>query len=208
MSPEPDMIAASTHLHRFSLDDVDRMLEAGVLREDDRVELLMGVLYDMSPQSSHHAATIHLALAALQACLPAQGWHVRVQVPLRLASDSQPEPDLAVVSGTPRSWIDRHPDHAALVVEVADSSIEHDRGRKAPLYARAGIQAYWILEPAHARVRVFEGPDPSSSSYRLDRVLGRTDSIVLPREIAGRARVLATADLLPDPDDVRADGEG
>jgi len=191
------MIALEAQLHRFSPEDVDRMVEAGVLQEDDRVELVTGILYDMSPQSSRHAAIVHVALDSIRGCLPADGWHVRVQVPLRLVPDSQPEPDLAVVPGTARSWIERHPDRAALVVEVADTSIDHDRRRKAPLYARAGVSAYWILDLMRDAVEVFDEPDPSACAYRRHTVHARDGSLALPAEIAGAGIEVAVADLLP-----------
>jgi len=73
------------------------------------------------------------------------GWDVRGQMPLALGDDSEPEPDVAVVAGSPRDYRDAHPTTAALIVEVADASVAYDRKRKAPLYARAGIPEFWLL---------------------------------------------------------------
>ena len=85
------------------------MVAAGVLRPDDRVELILGVLYDLSPRRSRHTAAVHKMLDALRAAYSDVGAHVRVQSPLRLGGDSQPEPDLAVVSGAIDDSIDSHP---------------------------------------------------------------------------------------------------
>ena len=139
------MIASAERVHRFASEDLDRMVAAGVLRPDDRVELILGVLYDLSPRRSRHTAAVHKMLDALRAAYSDVGAHVRVQSPLRLAGDSQPEPDLAVVSGAIDDSIDSHPTSAVLVVEVADSSLRLDRVQKASMYATSGVPDYWIL---------------------------------------------------------------
>jgi Uma2 family endonuclease len=115
------------------------------LFEDERIELIDGLLVAMSPQTARHAAVIerltHKLISALQ-----ERARVRVQLPLALGEHAEPEPDLAVVP-----WAEHdegHPTSALLVVEVADSSLAIDRGRKATLYAQSGVPEYWVVNLA------------------------------------------------------------
>ncbi len=124
--------------------EYDRLVDLGLF-EGEKVELLRGVIVRMSPQGVAHASTIQsltqllvLALAATKRAA------VRVQLPLALADDSEPEPDIAVVE--PGDYREQHPSRALIVIEVADSSLTLDRGEKAELYARAGIPEYWIVD--------------------------------------------------------------
>jgi Uma2 family endonuclease len=118
---------------------------------------LDGEIIDMSPQKSQHAAACDLAEAALRTC-DFGAAYVRTQKPLALDDRSEPEPDLAVVPGTPRDYADAHPDHALLIVEVADSSLGYDRTRKAGAYARNGVPEYWIINLRERVLEVRRGP--------------------------------------------------
>ena len=183
------MSLPAVELHRFTREEYQRMGAAGLL--PTRVELIQGAIYDMSPQSSVHAALVRLAEEALRSAFGA-GFDVRAQMPLALGNDSEPEPDVAVVPGSPRDYLDEHPRTALLVVEVADSSLLHDRKHKLPLYARAGIPEVWLLVPSRQPVEAHR--DPTPEGYRSRTVLGRGDVIApLSRP---EARV-AVADLLP-----------
>jgi Uma2 family endonuclease len=112
-----------------------KLIETGFLGPGDKIELLGGQLCVSEPQNNPHATAISLGLEAIRQAL-ALGSHVRVQLPIVLDPESEPEPDLAVVSGGPRDYAD-HPSQPALVVEVADSSLALDREHKGSLYARA-----------------------------------------------------------------------
>ena len=131
----------SVQLRRWSRQEYDRMIDAGVLTTQDRVELIDGEIVTTPPQKTQHAAAACLVATALR---HAFGEHVDVrrQLPLALDAASEPEPDVAVVAGSPRDYRDAHPATALLIVEVADSSLEFDRTTKASLYARAGIPDY------------------------------------------------------------------
>jgi Uma2 family endonuclease len=187
---------SAVQLRRWTRQEYDRMVEAGVLTEDDRVELIGGEILTVTPQKSPHATAVSLAEDALRRLL-ASDMYVRTQLPLALSNDSEPEPDIAIVRGSIRDYRDAHPESAVLIVEVADASIAFDRRIKGSLYARAGIQDYWIINLVDSLVETFSEPkaDPSSrfgSSYAQSKRLTHGESISLP--FGG---VVSAADLLP-----------
>jgi Uma2 family endonuclease len=134
--------------------EYDRLVESGAF-EDERVELLEGMLVTMTPQDAAHAYTVQRLAELLAVALHGRA-AVRVQSPLALADDSEPEPDIAVVPI--RDYSAHHPTEAHLVVEVATTSARRDRFVKAPLYARAGIPEYWIVDVKSRALRVCRGP--------------------------------------------------
>src|SRR5688500_12350862 len=123
---------------RWSRLEYERLIELGVLHEDEPVELLAGRLVVREPQRTPHAVATQLVEEALRTAFGA-GWSVRVQLPLALDPDSEPEPDVAVVQGAPRDHLREHPSGPVLVVEVSHDSLRADRSLKARLYARAAI---------------------------------------------------------------------
>lgn len=139
-----------------------------------------------------------LANQALRAAFPA-GFDIRVQLPMAIGDDSEPEPDVCVVPGSARDYEGGHPGTAALVLEVADTTLSMDRGVKASLYASAGIPDYWVLNLRDRVLEVFRDPEPDAVApfgFRY-RAMGRLnqDALVTPLQAAGRA--IAVADLLP-----------
>lgn len=166
-------------------------MSAGILGPGDRVELLEGEIIEMSPEKSRHAASVDLALDALRRVLPA-GYSIRVQHPLALSDSSEPEPDLAVVRGTPRDYVDGHPSSAEMVLEVADSSLEYDRTRKASVYAAAAIAEYWIVNLVDAVVEVHR--EPTRSGYRSVDTRRAADVL---RPLAAPGAEIRVAELLP-----------
>src|SRR5262249_33482922 len=117
---------------------------------------LEGRLVVAEPQHTPHATAIDLVGEALREAFGA-GWRVRIQLPLGLGPDSEPEPDVAVVRGDARDFLADHPATAALVVEVSDASLL-DRRLKARIYARAGITDYWIVNLVDRVVEVHRDP--------------------------------------------------
>jgi Uma2 family endonuclease len=146
--------------HRLTVADYHRLGEAGILGEDDRVELLEGQLIDMSPIGPRHALAVD-ALNELLVGGVAGRAVVRVQNPITLDSGSEPQPDVAVVrrpwSGYPRAH--PGPGDILLLIEVADSSLELDLGAKRTIYARAGIGEYWIVDLTTDTVLLHREPD-------------------------------------------------
>src|SRR5205085_3408921 len=141
---QPTTYGDATSLARFSVARYQRMIEAGILTSEDKVELLENYVVLKMPRNPPHDGTIDLLKAALPGRVP-PGWLLRIQQTLVL-SDSQPEPDLAVVRGTPRTYLARHPGAAdvGLLIEVADSSLLRDQRDKTRIYARGDIPCYWL----------------------------------------------------------------
>ncbi len=149
---------------RLSVDEYHRMIEAGILDEDERLELLEGVIVAMSPQDEPHAWPIQRLTRILTRVLGDE-YDLRVQLPLTLGRSNEPEPDLAVVRAGPRTK-GRHPRTALLVIEVAKDSLRKDRTLKAALYARFRVPEYWIVNIEAENVEVFTEPRPRSGVYR------------------------------------------
>jgi Uma2 family endonuclease len=171
--------------------DFERLVSAGIFGPSDRVELLEGEIIEMTPEKSRHAAAVDLSLEALRRAFGAS-YSIRVQHPLAVSDASEPEPDLAVVRGSARDYVDQHPASAALVVEVSDTSLDYDRTRKARVYASAGIAEYWIVNIVAGVLEVHR--DPGDSGYRSVSVR-RAGETISP--LAAEGAPVAVADLLP-----------
>jgi len=162
-------------LRRFSVAEYQQMTDAGVLTEDDSVELLEGWIVQKMPKNPIHDATIDL-LMHLFARLLLVGWFPRCQN-VFLTADSAPEPDVVIVRGHPRDYLDRHPraSDVAVVVEVAETSLERDR-RKRRIYARAGVPVYWIVDVSGRRSKSIRSPTRRPAATRPARRFSRPPS--------------------------------
>jgi Uma2 family endonuclease len=178
--------------------EYERLVECGVFRPDEPIELVGGRLVVSEPQGSWHAVAVGLASEALRSAL-GSGWAVREEKPVALDDDSEPEPDLVVVSGTLRDYAMAHPTRPVLVVEVADTSLAWDRREKGSLYARAGIDDYWIVNLIDRVLEVYRNPlrDPSAPhGWRY----GSTETVSPPSTVSPLGRpdaIIAIAALLP-----------
>ena len=145
--------------HRLTVRDYHRLGEAGVLGEDDRVELLEGQLVDMSPIGPRHALAVD-ALTELLVHAAAGRAAVRVQNPIVLDDSSEPQPDFTLLRKPWHGYPEAHPrpPDVYLVIEAADSSLEFDLGAKLELYARAGIREFWVVDLTRNRVLVHRRP--------------------------------------------------
>lgn len=134
------------------------MIDAGILTPNEKVELLEGQIVQMSPQKPPHAATTQKASDCIKTSFVDKA-HVRTQLPITLSS-SEPEPDIAVVRLDAGEYGDRHPspEDIFLLIEVAYTTLAFDRFEKAPIYARANISEYWILDVVNRQVFVFRHP--------------------------------------------------
>lgn len=184
------MTISAVDVRRWTRQDYERMAAAGLFQPEERLELIEGTIYRMTPQSSRHAAFVQLVEEALRRAFAA-GWCFRVQMPLALGDWSEPEPDLAVVPGSPRDYLEAHPTTAALVVEVAERSLPYDRTEKLALYARAGIPEYWLVDVQRRTLAVHR--DPAAGAYRT-RTVHRAGDSVAP--LAHPQSALPVADLL------------
>lgn len=161
-------------LSRISRERFEKMVDAGIWGPQDHVELLDGLLVEMSPQGNLHAHAVR-RLDRIPQRLCGDDAEVGTQLPFAASAFSLPEPDLVVTPGRlPRG---RHPDRALLVIEVAESSLETDRTTKARLYASAQVPEYWVVDVQNERIEVLT--EPLGDPYGNARVARRGDRIDL-----------------------------
>ena len=176
----------------FTVEEYYRMAEAGILGEDDRVELIHGEIVKMNAIGSYHAACVDRLTALLSARVAGRAI-VRVQSPVRLGELSQPEPDLALLRPRADYYREGHPGAAEvlLLIEVADTSLGYDRTTKASLYAETGVSETWIVDLEHAHVETLRHPGADGFAERLVVPSGFEVSPLALPDI-----VLAVADIL------------
>lgn len=165
--------------------------------EGQRAELVGGEVMVLSPQKSLHFKTADKGRELLERAY-GPGFWIRLQGPLILGPDSEPEPDISVVQGKREDYFD-HPTSALLVVEVSDTTLTSDRGRKASLFARAGLAHYWIINLIDEHLEAYSQPvsDPSQPhgfAYGNYQVFRRGQELALPGKPIQRIQV---TDLLP-----------
>jgi Uma2 family endonuclease len=185
------MTATGTR-HRFSVSEYYKMAEAGILGEDDRVELIEGEIVDMPPIGQDHMNAVNRLNYIFGQRLGERAI-VSVQNPIHLSTSSVPQPDIALLRYRPDFYAGRRAplEDVLLVVEVADTSLQYDRDIKVPLYARFGIPEVWIVDLGSETILVFRqpGPDGYADTYTVPR----------PGELSPQAfpdLVFATAQIL------------
>jgi Uma2 family endonuclease len=184
-------------VRRWKRVEYERLVDLGAF-QGDPVELIGGDLVVAEPQGSAHATAVGAADDALRAALP-PGWIVRAQMPVTLDDDSVPEPDLVVVAGARADYRGSHPARPALAIEVADWSLPFDRLHKGSLYARAGINDYWIVNLIDRVLEVYRDPGQDASApygwrYRWLETF-TPPAVIVP--LALPAVRVAVADLVP-----------
>jgi len=163
MSSIVTMTTYPVRTRRWTRKEYERLVELGIIRDDEPIELIGGQLIVAEPKGSPHATAVELTAQALRVAF-GPGWAVRAQNPIALDDESEPEPDVLVVPGTLRDYRDAHPSSAALVVEVSETTLAFDRRHKASLYARAGVADYWIVNLVDRRLEVHRHPIADSSA--------------------------------------------
>jgi len=192
------MVTDEMRTRRWTRIEYEELIELGVFQPGEPIELIGGELMVAEPQGAAHYTAIWKAAKALEAAF-GPGWMVRTQGPIGLDDESEPEPDVAVVPGGPEDYRSAHPSRPVLTVEVAESSLGSDRERKGSVYARAGLQDYWVLNLVDQVLEVYREPaaDPSAPfGWRYARrevfnVSAQVSPLAAP---AARIRVV---DLLP-----------
>lgn len=162
----------------WTVEDYYAVYEAGVF-EGRRVELIRGEIIEMSPMLSPHAVSIRLVSDLLSRKF-GEGFEVRPQMPMNLGRFDEPEPDVAVVDGSIRDYVDGHPTTARLVVEVAFTSLRFDRTTKMRLYAENKIEDYWIVNLKQRCLEVFRRSEEDSAGgflYTYTQTFAEDDSI-------------------------------
>jgi Uma2 family endonuclease len=195
---KPVTYGLDASIARFSVARYQKMVETGILTAEDKVELLENYVVLKMPRNPLHDSTIQRLLRPLLRALPAN-WDLRVQSAVAL-TDSQPEPDFALVRGSFTNYETHHPGSAevGLVIEVADSSLLRDQHDKTRIYARGGIACYWIVNLVDKRIEVYTHPSGPTAvpAYGTFHIYQPGDAI--PLVLDGiTAATLPVADLLP-----------
>jgi Uma2 family endonuclease len=167
------------------------------LFEGRRAKLIDGVIVEEGPMNPPHRIALEVTTEAIRAAF-GSGWRFCVQLPLVLGQTIDPQPDLSVIAGSPRGTT-AHPTTAALVVEIADTSLGYDTTTKAELYATASIADYWVLGVDGRQLFVFRDPVPlpkglGATAYRTHLTFGPNDSV---SPLAAPTATVKVADLLP-----------
>jgi Uma2 family endonuclease len=161
---------------RFTVEEYHRMAQAGILSEDDRVELIEGEIVEMAAIGSRHAGCVNRLLRLIHP-RAAERAVVSVQNPVRLGRHSEPQPDLALLGLRPDFYASAHPGpgDVLLLVEVSEASADADREVKVPLYARAGIPEVWLVDLEGEVIEVYR--QPSAEGYRDVRQARRGEAL-------------------------------
>jgi Uma2 family endonuclease len=181
---------------RFTRQEYERLAVLG-FSNGHKVELIFGEIIQMSAMKNYHAIAMGLGEDVLRAAFGPKFW-IRPQLPLVLRKYGEPEPDLAVVSGEPRDYTE-HPQSALLVLEISDTSLKFDRGKKAAQYAYAGIEDYWNINLVDGQLEVYREPEPNArsprkSTFASSQVFGPDDRVC---PLALPKKSILVADLLP-----------
>jgi len=192
------MSTASARPRRWKRIEYERLIDRGIFQPGERIELIGGQLLVREPQGGAHALGVELVAEALREVFGVAA-RVRVQLPIALDEESEPEPDIAVVAGGPRDYLSSHPSRPTLVVEIALTSLALDRGEKASLYARARIEDYWIVNLVDNILEVYRDPEANPDSpygwhYGSTVTLSAGDHV---RPLSVPNAEIRVADLLP-----------
>ena len=162
-------------LYTWVVSDYHQMIESGILTPNCPVELLEGRIIRMSPQRPFHASSVHRTNKYLSKLLGNRA-EVRIQSPITLGDDSEPEPDIAVVSTDINEYADRHPapKDIYLSIEVADTTLTKDRQLKSRIYAKNLVPEYWILDLQNRQVYIYRSP--AGDKYQIELVLKSQES--------------------------------
>lgn len=180
----------------YTVEEYYQMAEMGFF-DGKRVELIEGEVIEMSPVGRPHVLAIMKAAALLETIFT-EGWHVQTQAALRFGKRAEPEPDIAIIEGSMEDYSE-HPTTAGLIIEVSEETLSYDRNRKSSLYAKAGIQDYWILNLKKRQLEIHRRPIPDVEArhgYRYAEIQifleNETASPLIKPDVA-----IAVKDMLP-----------
>jgi Uma2 family endonuclease len=170
----------STQIRQLTSTEYYGMMESGIIREGERVELISGQIFTMAAKGTRHTVSTTRLLKELWRLIEERAI-VRCQDPISLPNNSEPEPDLAIARLRSDDYVNSHPapEDIILVIEVADSTIKFDRETKAPLYAAAGISEYWIINLIDDRLEIYRQPE--GNIYTSIEIITPPRSINLPQ---------------------------
>ncbi|MBI5755402.1 MAG: Uma2 family endonuclease [Nitrospirae bacterium] len=176
-------MVTETLIHRFDIETYHRLISDGILREDDRVELIEGRIVDMTPIGSRHSAVVNRLNDLLTQKLQRRVI-VSVQNPIQLLQEqSEPEPDITLLKYREDFYSDELPkgDDILLIIEVADTSLEYDRETKIHMYAKAKIQEVWLVNLLENCIEIYSSPLPAGYEFRR---IARHDQAVSPKNFS------------------------
>jgi len=187
----PPAPLASPEVYRFTVDEYERM--AGVL-DDLRVELIDGYLVRKTQKKPPHIWAVRSVLEKLPSLVP-PGWTWWKEDPVRIPDFDEPEPDVAVLRGSAEDYRDRIPDASdvAILIEVAETTLDRDRGKKLAAYAKGGIAVYWIVNLVDRQVELYTGPQTGGYANRVDFTAGANVPVVIDGVEIGQ---IAVSDIL------------
>ena len=178
----------NTQIRQLTSVEYYQMMESGIIREGERVELILGQIFTMAAKGTRHTLSTRKLFKQLLALIGdsrserlRQRADVQSQDPITLPNNSEPEPDLVIARLRSDDYVNSHPSPAdiILVIEVADSSIKFDRDTKAPLYAAAGISEYWIVNLIDNHLEIYRQPE--GSMYTSIQIITPPRSVSLPQ---------------------------
>jgi Uma2 family endonuclease len=175
---DPETTPESVRPRRFMREEYFRMAETGVLGPEDRTELIDGHLVEMTAQNAPHRAAVGKVDSQFQQILQGRNYWVQTQATLPLNCRNVPEPDIAILSGTPDDLLRGEPDEVPLIVEVSDTTLTYDRTEKLACYASNDIPEYWIANLQSRTLECYH--DPAGDEYRERRTL-KTGNSTTPR---------------------------
>jgi len=163
-------------LRKWTVKEYQKLGEMGFFHPEERVELISGNIIKMSAKGTAHTSALGRTDRLLQNLFGNLAW-VRMQDPIALDDNSEPEPDIALVRIDPLDYATHHPtpSEVYLIIEVADTSLTFDREIKAKAYARSGITDYWVLNVNERQLHVFR--EPADDGYQSEVILGENGSI-------------------------------
>jgi Uma2 family endonuclease len=190
-TPQPGIAPV---LYRISVDEYDRMVDAGVFG-DARIELIQGFLVRKMPKNPPNVIATMKLDRRLERILP-PGWHIRREAPVRIPNFDEPEPDVAVVVGVLEDYSTRHPGphEVALIAATSESTLAIDQGEKWLAYAAGRLPVYWIVNLVDRRVEVYTQPGPAGYQSHTDFTPGMEIPVVIAGVECGR---IAVNDILP-----------
>ncbi|MCC5648152.1 Uma2 family endonuclease [Nostoc sp. CHAB 5824] len=182
---------------KYTIEEYEQIGNFGLF-EGERLELVEGNIIEMSPITARHNTYVDNANEVMRRYFRI-GYRVRVQSSFIIPGYNEIQPDIAVVRGRLQDFFSRHPDQAALIIEVAETSQEYDMGAKAQLYARAGVEDYWVIDTSRPRLYVHRQPVADSNAsygFRYSSVveLARADTV---SPLARPRSIISVTDLLP-----------
>jgi Uma2 family endonuclease len=181
-------------LYRMNVDQYDRLVDSGVL-DGEPIELIDGFLVRKMSKKPPHVFSCEATRNVLLPLIP-PGWRLAIEAPVRIPDFDEPEPDLAIVRGTLRDYMKRHPGPAdiGLLIEVSDATLDRDRGEKQLAYARGGVPTYWIVNLVDCQLEIYT--DPAEAGYRQRRVVTAAEevTVVVDGRELGRFSI---SDILP-----------